>query len=75
MAAKKKTDETIKAGKSTSELWITAVIQIVQILIAAYGAHKGNDALVAIGGGGSALSGAAYTIGRSIVKSKAAPGV
>lgn len=62
----------VKPGKKSTEFWITVAAHMVGLALAAWGAHKGNDTITAIGGILLAISQGTYTMGRSAVKKAAA---
>ncbi len=63
----KKTAEP-KPGAKTTEFWITAVTQVLALILGLYGAYSSNDSLVQAAAALSGGTGGLYAISRGIAK-------
>lgn len=57
-----------KPGYRTTEFWVTTALFLFGTGISIYGASKGNDTLVTVGGGMASLSGFGYSVSRGMAK-------
>ena len=59
---------SVSPGARSSEFILTLVSTIIGALMMAYGAYKGNDSMVMLGGSMSGVSTGAYSLSRGLAK-------
>lgn len=69
--AKVEVEPKTKKGIKTSEFWKSVIVQVVAIMIIAYGMNKGSDGIVEFGSILMGLVQGSYNIGRALEKGSA----